>query len=67
MIVQRIGDIIEELRADGLSVLLVEQNLKFATRLADRHYVFVDGEIVEELSRADAVARRDDLLKYLSV
>ncbi|AIZ46387.1 histidinol dehydrogenase [Deinococcus radiopugnans] len=67
VIVQRIGDIIEELRADGLSVLLVEQNLKFATRLADRHYVFVDGEIVEELSRADAVARRDDLLKYLSV
>ncbi|CAM4158395.1 ABC transporter ATP-binding protein [Deinococcus marmoris] len=67
VIVQRIGDIIQELRADGLSVLLVEQNLKFATRLADRHYVFVDGEIVDEVSRADALARREDLLKYLSV
>ncbi|GGL89382.1 ABC transporter ATP-binding protein [Deinococcus aerolatus] len=67
VIVQRIGDIIQELRAEGLSVLLVEQNLKFATRLADRHYVFVDGEIVEEISRPDALARRDDLLRYLSV
>ncbi len=67
VIVQRIGDIIQELRAEGLSVLLVEQNLKFATRLADRHYVFVDGEIVEEISRADALTRREDLLKYLSV
>ncbi|AZI44974.1 ABC transporter ATP-binding protein (plasmid) [Deinococcus psychrotolerans] len=67
VIVQRIGDIIQKLRTEGLSVLLVEQNLKFATRLADRHYVFVDGQIVDEVSRADAVARREDLLKYLSV
>jgi branched-chain amino acid transport system ATP-binding protein len=67
VIVQRIGDIIEELRADGLSVLLVEQNLKFATRLADRHYVFVDGQIVDEVAREDALARREDLLRYLSV
>ncbi|GGM18998.1 ABC transporter ATP-binding protein [Deinococcus aerophilus] len=67
VIVQRIGDIIEELRAEGLSVLLVEQNLKFATRLADRHYVFVDGQIVDEVAREDALARREDLLRYLSV
>jgi branched-chain amino acid transport system ATP-binding protein len=67
VIVQRIGDIIEELRQEGLSVLLVEQNLKFATRLADRHYVFVDGQIVDEVPRADALARREELLNYLSV
>ncbi|WP_309571922.1 ABC transporter ATP-binding protein [Deinococcus sp.] len=67
VIVQGIGRIIESLRADGMSVLLVEQNLKFATRLADRHYVFVDGEIVDEVARGEVEARRGDLLRALSV
>ncbi|ASN82955.1 ABC transporter ATP-binding protein [Deinococcus ficus] len=67
VIVQHIGRIIEDLRREGLAVLLVEQNLKFATRLADRHYVFVDGEIVDEVRREDVDARDADLLRYLSV
>ncbi|GGK26894.1 ABC transporter ATP-binding protein [Deinococcus malanensis] len=67
VIVQSIGRIIRELQQEGLSVLLVEQNLNFATRLADRHYVFVDGEIVDEVRRDEVEARRDELLTYLSV
>ncbi|PNY81584.1 ABC transporter ATP-binding protein [Deinococcus koreensis] len=67
VIVQAIGRIIAELQREGLSVLLVEQNLKFATRLADRHYVFVDGEVVDEVRREDVPARQADLLRYLSV
>ncbi|WP_291423397.1 ABC transporter ATP-binding protein [Deinococcus sp.] len=67
VIVQHIGQIIAELQKEGLAVLLVEQNLKFATRLADRHYVYVDGQIVEEVQRHEVEARREDLLKYLSV
>lgn len=67
VIVQSIGRIIAELQKEGLAVLLVEQNLAFATRLADRHYVFVDGEIVEEVQREDVPARHADLLRYLSV
>lgn len=67
VIVQAIGGIITELQKDGMAVLLVEQNLKFATRLADRHYVYVDGQIVEEVHRNEVEARHDDLLRYLSV
>lgn len=67
VIVQSIGQIIAELQREGLAVLLVEQNLKFATKLADRHYVFVDGEIVDEVRRDEVEARREDLLRYLSV
>ncbi|UBV42825.1 ABC transporter ATP-binding protein [Deinococcus taeanensis] len=67
VIVQRIGEIIETLRQSGMAVLLVEQNLKFASRLADRHYVFVDGQVVDEVPRAEVDARREDLLRYLSV
>lgn len=67
VIVQRIGEIIDTLRQSGMAVLLVEQNLKFASRLADRHYVFVDGQIVDEVPHEQVEARREDLLRYLSV
>ena len=67
VIVQRIGEIIDTLRQSGMAVLLVEQNLKFASRLADRHYVFVDGQIVDEVPREQVEARREDLMRYLSV
>ncbi|GHF63933.1 branched-chain amino acid transport system ATP-binding protein [Deinococcus metalli] len=67
VIVQGIAKIIENLRADGMGVLLVEQNLKFAARLADRHYVFVDGHIVDEVARSEVETRRGDLLGALSV
>ncbi|WP_051935498.1 ABC transporter ATP-binding protein [Deinococcus sp. YIM 77859] len=67
VIVGRIGDMLQELRREGLSVILVEQNLKFATRLADRHYVLVDGQVVDEVRADEVEARRADLLRYLSV
>ncbi|MEW6420574.1 MAG: ABC transporter ATP-binding protein [Deinococcota bacterium] len=67
VIVQRIGDMLAELRREGLSVILVEQNLKFATRLADRHYVLVDGHVVDEVRADEVDARRADLLRSLSV
>jgi len=67
VIVQQIAAMLQDLRREGLSVLLVEQNLKFATRLADRHYVFVDGEVVDEVRAEEVEARREDLLRYLSV
>ncbi|WP_103129112.1 ABC transporter ATP-binding protein [Deinococcus aerius] len=67
VIVQRIGDMLAELRREGLAVILVEQNLKFATRLADRHYVLVDGQVVDEVRADEVEARRADLLRFLSV
>ncbi|MGH7757101.1 MAG: ABC transporter ATP-binding protein [Vulcanimicrobiaceae bacterium] len=66
-IVDAIGDLILEIKQSGVTILLVEQNLRFATRVADRHYLMVHGRIIEALSNADAIARESDLLQHLGV
>jgi branched-chain amino acid transport system ATP-binding protein len=53
VIVKQIGKTIQELKHRGFTVLLVEQNLRFATELADRHYVMETGRIVDMLTRED--------------
>lgn len=53
IIIQQIFDIIEQLRADGVTVFLVEQNANQALRLADRAYVLENGHIVMQGSGAD--------------
>ena len=55
VIVERIGELIRAMKADGITVLLVEQNVRFATGVADRHHVVVHGRVV-----ADARERRSD-------
>lgn len=67
MLVRRVGEIIREIKSHGLTVLLVEQNLRFATTVADRHYLIVDGRTVEDLSNQAVVARERELLEYLGV
>jgi len=67
VIVDAIGDLLLEIKKSGITVLLVEQNLRFATRVADRHYLMVHGKIVDSLSNADAIAREGDLLAHLGV
>ena len=67
VIVNAIADLILEIKRSGVTILLVEQNLRFATRVADRHYLMVHGKIVESLSNAQAVEREDDLLAHLGV
>ncbi|GGJ72807.1 ABC transporter ATP-binding protein [Deinococcus aquiradiocola] len=67
VIVQAIGRMLDDLKAQGLAIVLVEQNLSFAARLADRHYVMVDGRIVDEVPREQVRERRRDLLHHLSV
>jgi branched-chain amino acid transport system ATP-binding protein len=67
VIVNAIADLILEIKRSGVTVLLVEQNLRFATRVADRHYLMVHGKIVDSLSNAQAVEREDDLLAHLGV
>ncbi|GAC1303458.1 MAG: ABC transporter ATP-binding protein [Vulcanimicrobiaceae bacterium] len=67
VIVDAIGDLILEIKRAGITILLVEQNLRFATRVADRHYLMVHGRIVESLDNADAIAREGDLLAHLGV
>jgi len=46
------------MKADGITVLLVEQNLRFATGVADCHHIVDHGTVVQTLSNADVIARQ---------
>jgi branched-chain amino acid transport system ATP-binding protein len=67
IIVRRVGEILSDIKAHGLTVLLVEQNLRFATMVADRHYLIVNGRIVNTLSNQEATRQEQELLAHLGV
>jgi branched-chain amino acid transport system ATP-binding protein len=67
LLVTQVGDILREAKAHGVTVLLVEQNLHFATTVADRHYLLAEGRIVEALDNSEVHAREHELLAYLGV
>ena len=67
VIVQRIGDIIRELKGRGFTILLVEQNFHFAATVADRHYVMEDGRVVDMVTSADVKQNLGKLQAYLGV
>ncbi len=66
-IVQEIGQIIQRLKQQGLSILLVEQNLPLAMRLTDRVYVMNKGQIVFQGHPQELWARDDVHMQYLGV
>lgn len=67
VVVQQIQKILRGLKSEGMSMLLVEQNLHFALSLADRHTLLVDGEVKETLTTPEVRARNRELLDHLSV
>jgi len=67
VIVQRIGDIIRQLKARGFTILLVEQNFHFAATVADRHYVMDHGRVVDMIPNAELDANMAKLHDYLGV
>ncbi len=67
VIVQQIGRTIRELRARGFTVLLVEQNFRFAATVADRHYVMEHGRIIDMIANAEVGAQMGKLHAYLGV
>jgi branched-chain amino acid transport system ATP-binding protein len=67
VIVQRIGEIIREAKRHGIAVLLVEQNVSFASTVADRHYLLAQGRVVESLDNADFQRREGELLAHLGM
>jgi branched-chain amino acid transport system ATP-binding protein len=67
VIIQQIGQTIATLKAQGFTVLLVEQNFHFAAAVADRHYVMEHGRIVDEFSTLELKANMDKVHDYLGV
>jgi branched-chain amino acid transport system ATP-binding protein len=67
VIIQQIARTIEKLKAKGFTILLVEQNFRWASALADRFYVMDHGQIVEAFNSAELPANRDKLHAYLGV
>ena len=67
VIIQQIGHTIEALKQAGFTILLVEQNFRWASRLADRFYVMEHGKIIDAFAAADLPANMDKLHEYLGV
>jgi branched-chain amino acid transport system ATP-binding protein len=67
VIIQQIGKTIGILKQQGFTILLVEQNFRFAATVADRHYVMEDGRIIDRLANSELDANIDKLHGYLGV
>ena len=67
VIVQQIGRMIREIKARGFTVLLVEQNFRFAQTVADRHYVMEHGRVVDMVRNDELTASLGRLHEYLGV
>jgi branched-chain amino acid transport system ATP-binding protein len=67
VIVQKLGEIIRTLRARGFTVVLVEQNFRFAAPLADRFYVMEHGHIVEQFQQSELASRMGLLQEFLGI
>jgi branched-chain amino acid transport system ATP-binding protein len=67
VIVRQIRTTIRRLKAQGFTILLVEQNFRFAATVADRHYVMERGRVVDLIDNADLPAQTAKLHEYLGV
>lgn len=63
----KLAEVLTRLKQRGLTILLVEQNFRFAAPIADRHYVMEHGHIVEEIKAEELSAKTDLLNSYLGV
>ena len=67
VIIQQIGRTIRALKAQGFTILLVEQNFRFASTVADRYYIMEHGRVVEEFANTELEANLQKLHEYLGV
>ena len=67
VIVQQIGRTLARLKREGYTILLVEQNFRFAQTVADRHYVMENGRVVDMIANAELEASMGRLHDYLGV
>jgi branched-chain amino acid transport system ATP-binding protein len=67
VIIQRIGEVLVALKARGMTVVLVEQNFRFASKVADRFYLMDHGRMIAEFPVADLPGRMEMLNRELGV
>jgi len=67
VIIQQIGKTIRALKQQGFTILLVEQNFRFAATVADRYYVMEHGRIIDQFANTELEANVDKLHEYLGV
>ena len=67
VIIQQIGRTIARLKQQGFTILLVEQNFRFASTVADRFYVMEHGRVIDAFANGDLAANMDKLHDYLGV
>ena len=67
VIIQQIGKMIARLKAEGFTILLVEQNFRFASTVADRFYIVEHGKIIDTFANSELQANMDKLHTYLGV
>jgi branched-chain amino acid transport system ATP-binding protein len=67
VIVKKLGEVITELKQRGFTIVLVEQNFRFAAPLADRHYVLEHGEIIATITQEELPGKMDWLHHTLGV
>jgi branched-chain amino acid transport system ATP-binding protein len=67
VIVQKLGQVINDLRKRGYTIVMAEQNFRFAAPLADRHYVIEHGRVVETISSSELSSKEDMLAELLAV
>ncbi len=67
VIVDRLAEVIADLKSRGYTIILVEQNVHFAAELADRHYLMEHGVIAEEIHRDELKEKEDVLTRRLAV
>ncbi len=67
VIIQRIGEIIRQLKSSGFTILLVEQNFRFAAAVADRHYIVENGHVIDMIGAAEVAKSTAKIQSYLGV
>ncbi|MBN9598652.1 MAG: ABC transporter ATP-binding protein [Afipia sp.] len=67
VIIQQIGRMIARLKEEGFTILLVEQNFRFASTVADRFYIIEHGKVIDAFANAELQANMEKLHAYLGV
>jgi len=67
VIVQKLAEVVRTLKEKGFTVVLVEQNFRFASKLADRNYVIEHGEVVLTVEKEELTAKQQELETLLGV